>query len=80
LRGPIPAATADSRRLTGARAKEIIFFMKAQLAILADPQHRQTALLLVALSVASLVVPSMDQCTRGPSLTAMFLTHLHWFF
>ena len=54
--------------------------MKAQLAILADPQHRQTALLLVALSVASLVVPSMDQCTRGPSLTAMFLTHLHWFF
>ena len=54
--------------------------MKAQLAILADPQHRQTALLLVGLSVASLVVPSMDQCTRGPSLTAMFLTHLNWFF
>lgn len=56
--------------------KEIIFFMKAQLAILADPQHRQTALLLGVLSVASLVLPSMDQCTRGPSLTAMFLTNL----
>ena len=53
--------------------------MKAKLAILADPQHRQTALLLGVLSVASLVLPSMDQCTRGPSLTAMLLTHLNWF-
>jgi hypothetical protein len=59
--------------------KEIIFFMKAKLAILADPQHRQTALLLGVLSVASLVLPSMDQCTRGPSLTAMFLVNLSRF-
>jgi hypothetical protein len=53
--------------------------MKAKLAILADPQHRQTALLLGVLTIASLVIPSMDQATRGPSLTAMFLTNLHHF-
>lgn len=54
--------------------------MKARLAFLADPHHRRTALLLVMLSAASLVLPSMDQCTRGPSITGMVLTHLSWFF
>ena len=54
--------------------------MKAKLAFLADPEHRRTAMLLATLSLASLVLPSMDQCTRGPSLTAMVLTHLNWFF
>lgn len=53
--------------------------MKAKLAILTDPQHRQTALLLGVLTVASLVLPSMDQCTRGPSLTAMFLVNVSRF-
>ena len=53
--------------------------MKAKLALLSSPQHRQGALLLGVLSVASLLIPSMDQCTRGPSLTAMFLTNLHLF-
>jgi hypothetical protein len=53
--------------------------MKAKLAVLASPEHRRTLLLLGVLSVASLVLPSMDQCTRGPSVTAMVLTHLHWF-
>ena len=54
--------------------------MKAKVALLAEPEHRRTLLLLGVLSVASLVLPSMDQCTRGPSLTAMVLTNLHWFF
>jgi hypothetical protein len=58
----------------------IIDPMKAKLALLTDPHHRQTALLLGLLTVASLVLPSMDQCTRGPSLTALVLTHLNWFF
>jgi hypothetical protein len=53
--------------------------MKAKVALLSHPEHRRTALLLATLSVASLVLPSMDQCTRGPSLTAMVLTHLNWF-
>lgn len=53
--------------------------MKAKLAVLASPEHRRTLMLLGVLSAASLVLPSMDQCTRGPSLTAMVLTHLHWF-
>lgn len=53
--------------------------MKAKVALLADPQSRREALVLVVLSAAALVLPSMDQCTRGPSLTAMVLTHLHWF-
>lgn len=54
--------------------------MKAKVALLAEPEHRRTLMVLAALSVASLVLPSMDQCTRGPSITAMVLTHLHWFF
>jgi hypothetical protein len=58
---------------------EIIFSMKAQVALFADPQSRQEALALALLSAAALVLPSMDQCTRGPSITAMVLTHLHWF-
>ncbi len=53
--------------------------MKAKVALLANPEHRRTALLLGVLSVASLVLPSMDQATRGPSITAMVLTHLNWF-
>jgi hypothetical protein len=53
--------------------------MKAKVALLSHPEHRRTVLLLATLSVASLVLPSMDQCTRGPSLTAMVLTHLNWF-
>jgi len=53
--------------------------MKAKLAVLASPEQRRNLLLLGLLSAASLVLPSMDQCTRGPSLTAMVLTHLHWF-
>ena len=35
---------------------------------------------LIVLSVAAIVLGSLDQCTRGPSLTAMFLTHLNQFF
>lgn len=31
---------------------------------------------LAALSVAAIVLGSLDQCTRGPSLTAMTLTYL----
>jgi hypothetical protein len=54
--------------------------MKAKVALLIHPEHRRTLMLLGVLSAASLVLPSMDQCTRGPSLTAMVLTHLSWFF
>ena len=54
--------------------------MKAKVALLANPDQRRTLMLLGLLSAASLVIPSMDQCTRGPSLTAMVLTHLNWFF
>lgn len=54
--------------------------MKAKVALLTDPQFRREALVLVLLSSAALVLPSMDQCTRGPSITAMLLTNLHWFF
>ena len=75
-----PAASSAFRRLTANAPGGIIFFMKAKLAFLADPEHRRTAMLLATLSLASLVLPSMDQCTRGPSLTAMVLTHLNWFF
>ena len=53
--------------------------MKAQVALLSDPQSRREALVLVLLSAAALVLPSMDQCTRGPSITAMVLSNLHWF-
>ena len=53
--------------------------MKAKVALLTHPQNRRTALALGLLTVASLVIPSMDQATRGPSLTAMVLTHLNWF-
>ena len=62
------------------RCGVIIFSMKAKVALLADPQSRREALVLVLLSAAALVLPSMDQCTRGPSITAMVLTNLHWFF
>jgi hypothetical protein len=31
---------------------------------------------LIVLSVAAIVLGSLDQCTRGPSLTAMALTYL----
>jgi hypothetical protein len=53
--------------------------MKAKVALLANPYHRRNALALGLLSVASLALPSMDQCTRGPSITAMVLTHLYRF-
>lgn len=54
--------------------------MKAQVALFSDPQSRREAMVLVLLSAAALVLPSMDQCTRGPSITAMVLSNLHWFF
>jgi hypothetical protein len=53
--------------------------MKAKVALLTNPDHRRTALSLGLLSVATLALPSMDQCTRGPSITAMVLTHLYRF-
>lgn len=34
---------------------------------------------LIVLSVAAIVLGSLDQCTRGPSITAMVLTNLHHF-
>jgi hypothetical protein len=37
-------------------------------------------LLLLAASAAALVLSSLDQCTRGPSLTGLFLSNLHAFF
>jgi hypothetical protein len=37
-------------------------------------------LVLAVLSVAALVLASMDQCTRGPSLTGMALSNAHLFF
>lgn len=62
------------------RGLAIIFCMKSQVALLADPQSRREAMVLVLLSAAALVLPSMDQATRGPSITAMVLSNLHWFF
>ena len=35
---------------------------------------------LTVLMLFTLVVSSLDQCTRGPSLTCMVLTHLHELF
>lgn len=52
--------------------------MKAKVALLAHPEYRRCAMLFAGLSLVSLVLPSMDQCTRGPSVTAMVLTNLHW--
>lgn len=37
-------------------------------------------LLLLAASAAALVLSSLDQCTRGPSITGMVLTNLGNFF
>lgn len=54
--------------------------MKARAALPANPQQLRESLLLVLLSGAAVVLASMDQCTRGPSVTGMLLTHLHTFF
>jgi hypothetical protein len=54
--------------------------MKAKVALLADPHQRRDALLLVLLSTATMVLSSMDQCTRGPSITGMVLSNLHRFY
>jgi hypothetical protein len=51
----------------------------ALLAETAARNPRDFALLAVA-SVAALVLASMDQCTRGPSLTGLFLSNLHTLF
>ncbi|WP_186511247.1 hypothetical protein [Caenimonas sedimenti] len=51
-------------------------------AIATTIQHAEPrdCLLLLAASASALVLSSLDQCTRGPSITAMVLTHLHWFY
>jgi len=36
------------------------------------------AIVLLALSAAAMVLSSLDQCTRGPSLTGMLLANLRW--
>jgi hypothetical protein len=35
---------------------------------------------LLVVSAVILVLSSLDQSTRGPSLTGLVLTHLNWFF
>lgn len=54
--------------------------MKAKVALLSQPQQLRESLLLVVLSGAAVVLASMDQCTRGPSITGMLLTHAHALF
>jgi hypothetical protein len=51
--------------------------MKAKVALHTMLQQLRETPALVLLSAATLVLASMDQCTRGPSLTAMLLTNLH---
>lgn len=57
----------------GSIMKDGLFFPRPGL----QPQEW---LQLVVLSVAALVLASIDQCTRGPSITGMVLTNLHHFF
>ena len=52
--------------------------MKAIANTIRSAQPRD-GLLLLAASTAALVLASLDQSTRGPSLTALVLTHLQWF-
>ena len=54
--------------------------MKARIALLSQPQQLRESLVLVLLSTAAVVLASMDQCTRGPSITGMLLTNAHAFF
>jgi hypothetical protein len=50
--------------------------MKSLAVTLRHAPPRDWALLLAA-SAAALVLSSLDQCTRGPSITAMLLTNLN---
>lgn len=54
--------------------------MKAKVALLSQPQQLRESLLLVVLSAAAVVLASMDQCTRGPSVTGMLLTNANYLF
>jgi hypothetical protein len=54
--------------------------MQAKAALRSVMQQLRETPALALLSAATLVLASMDQCTRGPSLTAMVLTHLNTFF
>ena len=53
--------------------------MKAKVALLSNPTQLRETLLLLLLTGSTTVLATLDQCTRGPSLTAMFLTHLQSF-
>ena len=46
----------------------------------ATPQFTRGRVKLLALSAMALVLGSLDQCTRGPSLTAMLLNNLNLLF
>jgi hypothetical protein len=50
--------------------------MQVKAAIHSTLQQLREAPELVLLSLATLVLASMDQCTRGPSITAMIITQL----
>jgi hypothetical protein len=54
--------------------------MKAKVALHSMLQQLRDTPALALLSAATLALASLDQCTRGPSLTAMVLTHLNSFF
>lgn len=75
-----PAPDAAFRWLPAPGAEAIIPSMQAQAALPANPQQLRESLLLVLLSGAALVLASMDQCTRGPSVTGMVLSNLHRLF
>ena len=39
---------------------------------------KREAAMLLLMSAAAMVLGTLDQCTRGPSLTAMALSQLRW--
>ena len=43
------------------------------------PGQPREVLPVLVISAVILVLSSLDQCTRGPSVTAMLLAHLHLF-
>jgi hypothetical protein len=77
--GTVRARSIGARRLRAPGRRGIIFSMETQNTT-ADfkPQPREW-LALAGLSLAAMVLSSLDQCTRGPSLTAILLSNLQAF-
>jgi hypothetical protein len=74
-------ATADGSRAPGDHAvMDPLFTLLGKWPLAGLYAQLRDRYPLLLLSAAAIVLSSMDQCTRGPSITGMILANLDWWF